>query len=70
MAFSYKKLWVLMAEKEVSRLQLIEQANICAATFTKMRAGKPVALDVLAKICECLNADIGDVVSYIPEAKE
>lgn len=66
MAFSYKKLWVILAEREISRAQLMEQTNMCAATYTKMRAGKPVALEVLGRICEYLKTDIGDIVSYIP----
>ncbi len=31
---------------------------------------KPVSMNILAKICEYLECNVGDIVDYIPEDKE
>ena len=42
MKVSYKKLWVLCAEKEMSKAELRKRAGISSATFTKLRKNQEV----------------------------
>ena len=65
MSVSYKKLWVLLAEKEISKADLRKMADIAPSTMTKINKNEFVALSILVKICEKLNCDIGDIMEVI-----
>ena len=64
MSISYNGLWKLLIDKKLQRKDLIEELNISSSTFAKMGKGEPVSLSVLEKICDYLNCDIGDVMSF------
>ncbi|MBE6809797.1 MAG: helix-turn-helix transcriptional regulator [Ruminococcaceae bacterium] len=65
MAVSYNKLWKLLIDKKISRADLRRMAGISPNTMTKIIRDEEVTLTVLGKICETLNADIGDIVEYV-----
>ena len=67
MKVSYKKLWVMLAEREMSKAELRKLAGIAPATFTKLGRNQEVALSVLLRIAEVLNCDAGDIMSFIRE---
>ena len=67
MAISYKKLWKLLIDKEITAVQLREKTGIAPNTMTKLRRDEEVSMAVLIKICSVLNANIGDVMDLIPE---
>ena len=67
MAISYKKLWKLLIDKEISAVQLREKTGIAPNTMTKLRRDEEVSMTVLAKICKALDANIGDIMDMIPE---
>lgn len=67
MRVSYKKLWVMLAEREMSKAELRKLAGIAPATFTKLGRNQEVALSVLLRIAEVLNCDAGDIMSFIRE---
>lgn len=61
MKISYKKLWILLIEKEISPATLRKDLSIATGTMTKLRRNEEVALSVLLRICEYLDCDIGDI---------
>lgn len=67
MRVSYKKLWVMLAEREMSKVELRKLAGISPATFTKLRRNQEVALSVLLKIAEALSCDAGDIMSFVKD---
>ena len=67
MKISYKKLWILLIEKEVSPATLRKDLNIATGTMTKMRRNEEVALSVLLRICEYLDCNIGDICDAVKE---
>ena len=69
MRVSYKKLWVLLAEREMSKAELRKLAGIAPATFTKLGRNQEVALSVLLRIAEVLDCDAGDIMSFIKETE-
>lgn len=69
MAVSYKRLWKLLVDKEMSKSDLRKKAEIAPNTMTKLRRDEEVSLTILGKICKTLNADFGDIVEYIPDAE-
>ena len=68
MRVSYKKLWVLLAEREMSKAELRKLAGIAPATFTKLGRNQEVALSVLLRIAEVLDCDAGDIMIFIKES--
>ena len=65
MAYSYKKLWKLLIDKNMMKKDLMELTKINSATKEKMGRGEAVSLDVLGRICEKLNCNIGDLVDFV-----
>ena len=62
MRVSYKKLWVLLAQKEISKADLRKRLKISPSTLTKLYKNEFIALSILVRICEELNCDIGDIM--------
>ena len=60
MAISYKKLWKLLIDKEMTAVALREKTGIAPNTMTKLRRDEEVSMAVLIKICTALGANIGD----------
>lgn len=67
MRISYRKLWVLLAEQEVSKKELREGAGIAPNTMTKINQDKEVSLNVLLRICGFLGCNIGDICDAIED---
>ena len=67
MKVSYKKLWVMLAEREMSKAELRKIAGIAPATFTKLRRNQEVALSVLLKIADVMNCDAGDMMTFVKD---
>ena len=65
MKVSYKKLWVLCAEKEMSKAELRKRAGLSSATFTKLRKNQEVTLAVMLKIAEVMDCNIGDMMDFV-----
>ena len=65
MKMSYKKLWILLVEKEISQATLRKDLNIATGTMTKLRRNEEVALSVLLRICEYLDCNIGDICDAV-----
>ncbi len=70
MKISYKKLWVLLIEKEISKPQLRKDLNLATGTMSKLNKGEEVAMSVILRICEYLDCDIGDICEAVRVNKE
>ena len=64
---SYNKLWHVMLDKNLKRTDLCEKAGISSSTLAKLGKNEIVALEVLERICDYLNCDIGDILSFREE---
>lgn len=70
MAVSYKKLWKLLIDKDMTAVELREKTGIAPNTITKLRRNEEVSMTVLVKICTALNANIGDIMDMVPEEEK
>jgi DNA-binding Xre family transcriptional regulator len=66
MAVSYKRLWIILAEKEMSRAELRKKAQIAPNTMTKLSKNEFVSMPILDKICEVLGTDYGEIMEHVP----
>lgn len=67
MKASYKKLWKILVDKDMSKASLQKMANLSAGTMTKMRRGEDISMEALRKVCIALDCNIGDVVEFVRE---
>lgn len=67
MAVSYKRLWRLLIDHEMSKADLRKKADIAPNTMTKLRKNEYVAMAILSRICKALDADYGQIMEYVPD---
>ena len=65
MTISYKKLWVMLAHAEMSKAELRRLAGLSPATLTKLRRNQSVSMEVLMKIAEVMDCNIGDMMDFV-----
>ena len=62
MSVCYNKLWKLLVDKKMSKADLRKAVGMAPNTLTKMRKDEPVSLEVLIRICQVLDCNIGDIM--------
>ena len=62
MSITYKKLWKLLIDKDMTKTQLREQAEIATSTLAKLSKDEQVSMDVLLRICRALDCGFDDIV--------
>ncbi len=67
MAVSYDKLWKLLIDKKMNKTQMRLATGISSSTLAKLSKEEPVTLEVLEKICNELQCNIGDIVDFIKQ---
>ena len=65
--FSYNKLWKMLIDRNMMKKDLMAETNITSSTMAKMGKALPVNMEILGRICEALDCDIGDIVNYVKE---
>lgn len=70
MAFSYKPLWKLLIDKEMNKKKLMDQTGISKSTISKMVHSEQISMDIIDRICDCLDCRIEDVVEHIKEGEK
>ena len=63
----YKKLWKLLIDRDMTRADLREKTGLAPATLAKMTKGEAIGANVLERICETMQCDVGDIMSYVPD---
>lgn len=67
MRFSYNKLWKLLIDRGINKKTLREMSGISATSVAKLGKGGNVNTDVLLRICNALNCDVGDIMEFVRE---
>lgn len=67
MRVTFKKLWVLCAQKEISKAELRKRTGLSSATFTRLRKNEEVTLSVLLKIADVLDCNAGDMMDFVKD---
>jgi len=67
MAASYLKLWKLLLDKKLKRVDLKTIAGISNNTLAKLGKDEYVSMESMDRICRALNCNIGDVMDIVHE---
>jgi len=67
MTLSYNKLWKLLIDKKIKKMQLKKMAGLGTTTLAKLGKDQPVSMDVIMRICQVLECNIGDVMDILQD---
>ena len=67
MGFSYKPLWKLLIDKDMTKKKLMEQTGISKSTIDKMWRGETISLNIVDKICKQFDCKVEDIMEYKEE---
>jgi DNA-binding Xre family transcriptional regulator len=69
MAVTYKKLFHLLIEKDMTASQLQKRANFSANIITRLKRNGYVSLDTIESICNVLDCGVDDILDFIKDEK-
>ena len=69
MAFSYKPLWKLLIDKDMSKKQLMQATGISKSTMDKMGRSELVSMDIIDRLCNYFDCKVEDIISHITDPR-
>ena len=70
MAVSYKKLFHMLIEKDMTTAQLQQKAGLSANIITRMKRNGYLSLDTIESICRTMNCGVDDILEFLPDNTE
>ena len=67
MAVTYKKLFHMMIDKNITNSDLMNRAGFSANIITRLKRNSYLSLDTIEKICSVLNCGVDDILEFIPD---
>lgn len=67
MSVSYKRLFHLLIDKNMTAAELQKEAGYSANISTRLRNDTYISLESVEKICRVLDCGIDDVVEFVPD---
>lgn len=68
MYISYSNLWEHLAQRELSKSDLMELTGLSSRVIAKLAKNETVTTDTIAKICTALGCDVSDIMECMSEA--
>ena len=70
MAANYNKLWKLLIDKGMTKTDLRMKTGMSTSTLAKMSNNENVSMEVILRICEILECNVGDVMDATKKEAE
>ncbi len=70
MKTDYKKLWKLLIDKEMSKSDLRRATGMSTTSLAKLGRGETLSMEVLKRICQVLECNIGDIMDILPDGHD
>lgn len=67
MSRSYNKLWHMLIDRNMTKTQLREAANITTNALANLGKNESVPVETLEKICRVLGCTIDDIIDFDTE---
>jgi DNA-binding Xre family transcriptional regulator len=64
MSFSYKPLWRILLEKDMTKTELRELLGLSSSTLAKMGKDEYVSLEIIDKICGHFGVQPNDIMEH------
>ena len=70
MAVSYKRLFHLLIERDITTTKLQQKAGFSSNIIPRMKRNGYVSLDTIESICRTLDCGVDDILEFVPEHTE
>ena len=67
MRVSYNKLWKLLIDNNMKKMDLLEAVEMSPNTLAKLGRNEDVSMDVIKRICAFFKCDVGDIMELLPD---
>ena len=67
MSRSYNKLWHILIDRNMTKTQLREAANITTNAMANLGKNESVPVETLEKICVVLGCTLDDIMDFEPD---
>ena len=67
MAVSYKRLFHLLIERDMTTTKLQQQAGFSSNIIPRMKKNGYVSLDTIESICRALDCGVDDILEFMPD---
>ena len=67
MAVSYKKLFHMLIEKDMTPAQLQHQAGFSANIISRMKRNGYLSLETTENICRVMDCGVDDILEFLPD---
>ena len=67
MSVTYKKLRLMLVEKNMKKKDLQEQAALSHHEMLKLRNDMSITTDTIGKICKALDCQADDIMEFVEE---
>ncbi len=67
MAVTYEKLWKLLKEKGMKKIELQRKAGISGNILARMGRNEYISMESVEKMCRILHCGVDDVLDFINE---
>ena len=64
MSFSYKPLWKLLIDKEMTKKALMQATGISKSTMDKLGRGEQVSMDIIDRLCNYFECGVEDIIEH------
>lgn len=70
MAVSYKRLFPLLIERDMTTIQLQHKAGFPSNIVPQMKQNGYISLDTIESICRAQNCGVDDILEFVPDNTE
>ena len=70
MAVSYKRLFHLLIERDMTTTKLQQHAGFSSNIIPRMKRNGYVSLETIESICRALNCGVDDILEFVPDSGE
>ncbi|SFE29101.1 DNA-binding transcriptional regulator, XRE family [Peptostreptococcaceae bacterium pGA-8] len=65
MTVRYDKLWAVMKDNKMKKIDLAKAAELSQYTMTKLNQDRVVSMEVMLRLCKIFHCDIGDLMEVV-----
>ena len=70
MSVSYKKLFHMMIEKEMTNAELQQKAGFSANIITRLKRNGYISLESIENICRVMDCGVDDILEFVPNEND
>ena len=63
------KLWKILIDKGMNKSDLRKLVGMSSGSLAKLGKNEPVSMDIILRICQKLNCDVGDIMEITEQSK-